>query len=59
MTGDPTETETLARRRPIRERVDLADAPDAEALAEKLRREAARFLSRRPPDEARERPRLP
>jgi hypothetical protein len=51
MTSDPTVTETLARRRPIRERVDLADAPDAEALAEKLAREAASFLSRRPAEE--------
>ena len=59
MTSDPTVTETLARRRPIRERVDLADAPDAEALAEKLRREAASFLSRRSPDEERERLRVP
>ena len=48
MTGDPTLDDTLARRRPIRERVDLADAPDAEALAEKLSREAASFLRRRP-----------
>ena len=56
MTGDPTVTETQARRRPIRERVDdLAESPDAEALTEKLRREAASFLSRRPPDEDRER----
>ena len=49
--SDPTATESLARRRPIRERVDLADAPDSEAVAEKLRREAASFLSRRPATE--------
>jgi hypothetical protein len=48
MTGDPTVDDTLARRRPIRERVDLADTPDDRALAEKLSREAASFLNRRP-----------
>jgi len=48
MTGDTNVDDILARRRPIRERVELADAPDAEALAEKLSREAASFLSRRP-----------
>ena len=52
MTGDPTLDDTLARRRPIRERVDFADAPDGEALAEKLSREAASFLRRRPHAEA-------
>ena len=52
MTGDPTLDDTLARRRPIRERVEFGDAPDAEALAEKLSREAASFLSRRPRAEA-------
>ena len=51
MTGDPSATETLARRRPIRERVDLDDDPDNAALAEKLQREAASFLSRRPADD--------
>ena len=50
--GDPNADEVMARRRPIRERVDCGDAPEADALAEKLHREAMSFLSRRPSDDA-------